>query len=163
MIRKAVIVGLTLGALAIGVLLADSFRAAKVYTTLDPGGSWTEVSIDDGVVAVLRFEAERYPLFDTFVSAFATGRRIMRERHGQDGGKPLTARGLRRTPAGIRVKGTEVPLWFPFVIFSAYPAIAFVRGPLRRRRRRKRGECVACGYDLTGNVSGVCPECGTGL
>jgi len=21
--------------------------------------------------------------------------------------------------------------------------------------------CGACGYDLTGNVSGVCPECGT--
>lgn len=21
--------------------------------------------------------------------------------------------------------------------------------------------CVKCGYDLTGNVSGICPECGT--
>jgi hypothetical protein len=24
-----------------------------------------------------------------------------------------------------------------------------------------RGCCTRCGYDLTGNVSGVCPECGT--
>jgi hypothetical protein len=24
----------------------------------------------------------------------------------------------------------------------------------------KKGLCVKCGYDLTGNVSGVCPECG---
>jgi len=22
-------------------------------------------------------------------------------------------------------------------------------------------ECIKCGYDLTGNVSGVCPECGS--
>ncbi len=24
-------------------------------------------------------------------------------------------------------------------------------------------ECLSCGYDLTGNVSGICPECGTPL
>jgi uncharacterized paraquat-inducible protein A len=29
--------------------------------------------------------------------------------------------------------------------------------------RRRRGLCVKCGYDLTGNTSGVCPECGTPL
>ena len=26
--------------------------------------------------------------------------------------------------------------------------------------RHKRGLCLRCGYDLAGNVSGVCPECG---
>ena len=26
--------------------------------------------------------------------------------------------------------------------------------------RNARGLCLACGYDLTGNTSGVCPECG---
>jgi hypothetical protein len=32
---------------------------------------------------------------------------------------------------------------------------------LRRRRPRGRaGACGACGYDLFGNVSGICPECG---
>ena len=30
-------------------------------------------------------------------------------------------------------------------------------------KRWKRGRCVTCGYDLTGNVSGVCPECGTAI
>jgi hypothetical protein len=30
----------------------------------------------------------------------------------------------------------------------------------RRRRRLRNGQCIRCGYDLTGNVSGVCPECG---
>lgn len=23
--------------------------------------------------------------------------------------------------------------------------------------------CIACGYNLTGNVGGVCPECGTAI
>ena len=31
----------------------------------------------------------------------------------------------------------------------------------RLRRRPLPGCCHACGYDLTGNTSGVCPECGT--
>lgn len=30
----------------------------------------------------------------------------------------------------------------------------------RRLTRRVPGHCAACDYDLTGNVSGVCPECG---
>ena len=34
--------------------------------------------------------------------------------------------------------------------------------PYRRRQiRREDGRCPQCGYDLTGNVSGVCPACGT--
>ena len=47
------------------------------------------------------------------------------------------------------------------VAFSIYPLIAFIRGPYRRYHRRKKGLCLKCGYDLTGNESGVCPECGT--
>jgi hypothetical protein len=29
-----------------------------------------------------------------------------------------------------------------------------------RNRRPEKNACVDCGYDLTGNESGVCPECG---
>ena len=47
------------------------------------------------------------------------------------------------------------------MVFSVYPVAVYVRGPLRRRQRRRRGLCAACGYNLLGNVSGVCPECGT--
>ena len=31
---------------------------------------------------------------------------------------------------------------------------------LARRRDYPRGRCQACGYNLRGNTSGVCPECG---
>lgn len=57
-------------------------------------------------------------------------------------------------------------VWFPtWIIFliATYPTIAFIRGPLRRWRRwrrRRKGLCLKCGYNLTGNESGVCPECG---
>jgi hypothetical protein len=37
-------------------------------------------------------------------------------------------------------------------------AVERPRGVLRRRRRL--GLCARCGYDLHGNVSRVCPECG---
>ncbi len=38
----------------------------------------------------------------------------------------------------------------------------FYAAPFATRRliRRKRGLCVACGYDLRGNLSAGCPECG---
>ncbi len=32
-----------------------------------------------------------------------------------------------------------------------------------RAGRVRPGHCNHCGYNLTGNVSGVCPECGTAL
>ncbi len=49
-----------------------------------------------------------------------------------------------------------VPLWIPFVCVAALTAIFFVKD----RRRIPPGHCPACGYNLTGNVSGRCPECG---
>ncbi len=44
-------------------------------------------------------------------------------------------------------------------------AVLMVRAVLAARRtyRREHGLCVNCGYDLTGNVSGRCPECGTAI
>ena len=37
----------------------------------------------------------------------------------------------------------------------------FARTIQRYHRARTPGRCKQCGYDLTGNVSGKCPECGT--
>ena len=51
------------------------------------------------------------------------------------------------------------PLFLVF-IFAFCPVVVLIRGPLRRHRRRRKGLCLKCGYNLTGNESGVCPECG---
>ena len=47
-----------------------------------------------------------------------------------------------------------VPVWMVFCICAVLTAIAF------RRSRIPPGHCHKCGYDLAGNVSGRCPECG---
>ena len=59
---------------------------------------------------------------------------------------------------GIAV--VTVPLWLTTIILGAWPAVALWRGPFRRWRRRRRGLCLKCGYNLAGTVSGVCSECG---
>ena len=56
-----------------------------------------------------------------------------------------------------------VPGPFLMVVLLSFPVLGFIRGPLRRRRRRRLGQCLQCAYALTGNTSGVCPECGTNL
>ncbi|UCC32287.1 MAG: hypothetical protein JSU86_08395 [Phycisphaerales bacterium] len=53
-----------------------------------------------------------------------------------------------------------VPFWMLVMLFALWPVLSFIRGPLRRARRRAAGCCRHCGYNLTGNTSGVCPECG---
>ena len=47
-----------------------------------------------------------------------------------------------------------IPLWVFFVCDLAATAA------LCLRYRSRPGCCSMCGYNLTGNVSGICPECG---
>jgi hypothetical protein len=52
-----------------------------------------------------------------------------------------------------------IPFWA--VALAALGATVWAWLAYRRRRDRDLpGHCRACGYDLKGNVSGVCPECG---
>ena len=52
----------------------------------------------------------------------------------------------------------DCPLWIPLLVIALPTVYLFYRD-----RRPPRGHCQGCGYDLTGNVSGVCPECGREL
>lgn len=49
-----------------------------------------------------------------------------------------------------------LPLWIPLLL--AVGGTAWLAW--RRRHCFPPGTCQNCGYDLTGNVSGRCPECG---
>jgi hypothetical protein len=47
-------------------------------------------------------------------------------------------------------------------IITCMAVTVWITPPRSRRRRRDAAKaCVTCGYSLTGNVSGICPECGT--
>lgn len=48
------------------------------------------------------------------------------------------------------------PLWIPAMAFG----VAWVVARLLRQRPIPAGHCVMCRYNLTGNESGRCPECG---
>lgn len=62
---------------------------------------------------------------------------------------------------GIIPHGHQVRVLFPFwlaaAILLAYPVFLLCRPP---RRITHATECISCGYNLTGNTSGRCPECG---
>ena len=54
------------------------------------------------------------------------------------------------------LSGIELPLWL-LLLLTAIPTAWLWH---RDRRRIRPGCCLRCGYDLTGNTSGVCSECG---
>jgi hypothetical protein len=51
--------------------------------------------------------------------------------------------------------------WLLCLVFAALPVLGLGRFCFRRRRHIAPNHCRKCGYDLTGNQSGKCPECGT--
>ena len=51
--------------------------------------------------------------------------------------------------------GNTAPLWVPFAIVALLTAFLW-----NHDRRIQPGHSRRCGYNLTGNVSGRCPECG---
>src|ERR1043166_984271 len=70
------------------------------------------------------------------------------------------------SPYGIRLPSRHsaftidvffLPFWLPFVIVVIPTAILWHR----HRRRIPPGHCAYCNYNLTGNTTGICPECGT--
>jgi hypothetical protein len=61
------------------------------------------------------------------------------------------------TPGAVR--RMVLPAWLFLLMFAVSPVLWWLRW--RLQHRPPVGCCTSCGYNLTGNVSGVCPECGT--
>ncbi len=72
-------------------------------------------------------------------------------------GKPVT---LGPSP-GSRPIGTRylflVPFWLPALVSASLTVLLWYRS------HAKPGHCPNCNYNMTGNVSGKCPECGMPL
>jgi len=58
--------------------------------------------------------------------------------------------------SGITGINAFIPLWL-VLLLTAIPTAWLWH---RDRRRIRPGCCLRCGYDLTGNMSGICSECG---
>ena len=56
-----------------------------------------------------------------------------------------------------------VPYWCVLAVSAPLPALWLIWTRRRRRGKNNRMLCTHCGYNLTGNTSGVCPECGTAI
>ena len=63
---------------------------------------------------------------------------------------------ITRGTGQVSVFTCAVPLWFIFLIFAVMTALLWFHHP-----RIQPGHCHICNYDLTGNTSGICSECGT--
>jgi rubrerythrin len=68
-----------------------------------------------------------------------------------------------RVKARVPTAFYSVPHALPAAVAAVAPAVWVTLAASSRLRRRHRIDahlCLRCGYNLTGNVSGVCPECG---
>jgi hypothetical protein len=54
------------------------------------------------------------------------------------------------------------PDWLPTALFALFPTWHWL-SVWRKSRLPQPGHCVVCRYSLTGNTSGICPECGTAV
>jgi len=72
--------------------------------------------------------------------------------------KVLLLSSVRTGP--YRVTWLVFPLWLSTGLLVFLCSLPLAQGPLKRQWRRWRGKCETCGYDLRGNGSGRCPECG---
>lgn len=62
-----------------------------------------------------------------------------------------------------RREAFAIPYWATLTFFALPPLLWLAPRSRRlfvRRRRRRLGLCLRCGYDLTSNTSGTCSECG---
>lgn len=182
MIRKAIIVLLTLGAVGVAVFMLSDLRSER-----EGGWLWRSSSFLD--IRFVLNHREMVVARDVVLPGqaldptFAT-RALRQFSEAREAGEVTPSQGIMEDSfvrvgiLGVRWgKGQYADefgrridchvviasLWLLLALFIAYPTIAFIRGPLRRWRRRRKGLCLWCGYDLVGNVSGVCPECGTEL
>lgn len=147
--RAVALIGLTASAV-IGVFYVISTRYWVVWTALD--GSW-RLKIATGYIQVSTLgEGELFGRFD-----LAENQRLMATEMPMWYAMWWPPARIRIVPGlmGGRSTDTRIMLWVPLSAAIGVTGLAMYGG-----RRARPGCCEQCGYDLRGNVSNRCPECG---
>lgn len=171
--RRVVIASLTLAALSTAVLgwtgyLSPVYVAWSVTNRLH-----VYFYCGDGLMRLYSFRAAEdiylgpSPDFRRMdVHRSIDGMRCLRISHARPGVVPpyalVSQRYSPRPGAGgptLHLAGVRTRFLPVMIVFLVYPVVAVTRRRFRYHRRRP-GHCLHCQYDLTGNTSGVCPECG---
>lgn len=135
------------------MMIVAAWIASGAYWIHVETGDWL-TSLGDGSLRFVRGLPATPPEVER---QFDIGRRI--GSHLRVGSTPWTFPSLRSWPTAKKMGYLLViflPLWVPLVLVGVPSAILWWSD-----RRTPKGHCRSCDYDLTGNVSGICPECGT--
>jgi len=179
MIRKGLIVTLTLASLGTTVAAAVGFRRPiHEWMRIAPGTD-LHVRWSDGLLRILLFRSDRPMTYRIQGSRIAVRSdqstmtysiqfvhpQVLRALSRR--GNPVPALAWNRNfgdpalgPAAIMNSFVRMPNWVPPTLFLIYPLAVFIRSRLRARKAGP-DECSGCGYNLTGNTTGRCPECGS--
>ncbi len=66
----------------------------------------------------------------------------------------------KNEPGNYRVTWIGFPLWLTTITLALLAAVPLLFSPVRDLRRKRKGWCVTCGYDLFASKSNRCSECG---
>jgi len=174
--RKSAIVALTFVALLVGLPAVWSLYEPVCFQVPISDRRLGYIYFADGLVRIYQYQADE-AFYIRSVDDFrgiAFYRRVddaplLRVRHGH----PWQVRKNelvvmhynqgRRTGFAFSLYGLRLRVSLVIAICMAYPVIAVLVESFRRYRRAAAGYCLICDYDLTGNTSGYCTECGAGI
>lgn len=167
MIRKTVLIMLASLTLGTGSLSLASFVWSFRFEPIDSSTAWLRVGFNDGrctaYYLTYNYDGQHPYLQRTLRPGATLQYGMLRNNVSPKNLRTLTGRFQYVAPPPgqlSRVQYVAFPLWASVSILGAYPTTAFIRGRFRLWHRRRKGLCIKCGYDLTGNVTGVCSECG---
>lgn len=127
------------------VVIVGAAALCLIWTQVLVVGEWCEVGLRHGAVVVVTGDSVPGPL-----------RMLVGPRQTDlEGWKHYGSR-----PYFIPSRGSTLvaaPLWMLFVVFVIPTVLLWYFDC----RSFAPGSCAKCGYNLAGNVSGQCPECGS--
>lgn len=174
MFRRSLIAGLSMGAIAAGICgLAGIYFSVFGQFRLS-SGLFGYVHFADGLTRLYWFGVDQDANLDispdgrlVAIRRASDGRSCLVYRHGTPGAVSSYGAywrenriGRPNPPANVRMTGFRMPVHAVVGLLLIYPVLTVGRQRWRMHRRPGEGMCEQCGYNLHGNRTGICPECG---